>query len=151
MKDLLAGAGIAAVAGLLMGAAAKPDLGWDDRPAGPQIVAAGGGGRSTGPFDDGAAFANYKGQLPDYVLGSDWKKSLTLPVLTADASPAAPADLRASREAPANLSPSSPVTRASYEEPPHPAPVYPSMQGGEPHGADILPPAHPDSADTPTG
>lgn len=138
MKALLTGAGVALAAGLLMGAVAKPDLAGDDRPAGPQILAGWGGARATGPFDDGGGFANYKGQIPDYVLGADWKRSLALPVLTADAPPLArEAKIAAIDEPPA-------LTRAEEPEAPHAAPSYPSLQGGQ---ADLLPPAHPETGD----
>lgn len=138
MKALLTGAGVALAAGLLMGAVAKPDLAGDDRPAGPQILAGWGGGRSTGPFDDGAGFASYKGQIPDYVLGTDWKRSLIPPVLTADAPPTAVEAKMAALDEP----PAPPLTRADDQESPHAAPSYPSLQGGQ---ADLLPPAHPES------
>lgn len=154
MKSFLAGAGIAAVAGMLMGAAAKPDLGWDDRPAGPQIMAGWGGGRSTGPFDDGAAsFASYKGQLPDYVLGTDWKTSLAPPAMTAEPNRSAAEERRAeARYARNDELPDLPVTQAAYQEPPHAPISYPSMDGGAPHGSDLLPPAHADDGGaTPTG
>ncbi|MDB5476269.1 MAG: hypothetical protein JWP49_1780 [Phenylobacterium sp.] len=143
MKALLTGAGLALAAGLLMGAAAKPDLGGDDRPAGPQILAGWGGGRSAGPFDDGAAFAAYKGQMPDYVLGADWKRSLIPPALTAE--PTAPD--RETEMAAVDEPPAPPLTH-DYQEPPHAAPNYPSLQGGQ---ADLLPPAHPESGDNVQG
>lgn len=132
MKALLTGAGLAAVAGLLMGAVAKPDLGWDDRPAGPQILAGWGGGRSAGPFDDGATFASYKGQLPDFVLGTDWKRSLNPPAYTAEPEPLAPPTRLARDDTPPDL----PLTPVTYDDKPHAAPSYPSIEGG---------------ADTPTG
>ena len=150
MKTLFFGAGLAAVAGLLMGAAAKPDLGWDDRPAGPQILAAWGGGRSTGPFDDGAAFSNYKGQLPDFVLGSDWKRSLDTPTLTAE--PAHPAtEPRLARNDDLTDLPVPQMTPVSYDALPHGAPSYPSVEGGEPGDAELLPSARATTADTPSG
>jgi len=139
VKALLGGAGVALAAGLLMGAAARPDLGGDDRPAGPQILAGWGGGRATGPFDDGAAFANYKGQIPDYVLGTDWKRSLNPPAQIAEPSPLP----RETRMAAVEPPPEAPVTHVAYDEPPPPPPPsYPSLQGGQTYGADLLPPAH---------
>lgn len=129
MKALFTGAGIAAAAGILMGAAAKPDLGWDDRPAGPQMLAAWGGGRSSGPFDDGASFAAYKGSIPDYVLGSDWQRSLQAPVEAP--APRIRETRVASYEPPAD-SPDMPLTHASYDEPTPLTPSYPSLQGGAP-------------------
>lgn len=126
LKTVLLGAGIALAAGLLMGAAAKPDLAADDRPEGPQIMAGWPGARSTGPFDDGATFASYKGQLPDYVLGTDWKKSLAPPPL-----PREPREERLARNDDAPLPEVVEFTHAAYDEPAHPAPSYPSVQGGE--------------------
>lgn len=130
MKTVLTGAGIALAAGLVMGAVAKPDLRADGRPEGPQFVAGAAGARSTGPFDDGATFASYKGQIPDYVLGTDWKKAVT------------PPPERTYRVAEPKLArnddpPVEPVrlTHATYDEPPHAAPVYPSLQGGAPGDA----------------
>jgi hypothetical protein len=137
VKTQLAGAGVALVAGLLMGAMAKPDLNGDDRPAGPQMLAGSGGARGAGPFGDGGSFANYNGQVPDYVLGTDWKKALTPPPVTAEPPP--PAARLAQNDDPR---PDLPLTRATYDEPPRAPPSYPSVQGGEAYGAD-LPPPHP--------
>jgi hypothetical protein len=142
VKALLTGGAVALVAGLLMGAVARPDLGGDDRPAGPQILAGWGGGRATGPFDDGAAYAAYKGQVPDYVLGTDWKRSLQMPTPTADAPPPG-----AMRTAAVDDAPDMPLTRAAYDEPQHAQPAYPSTQGGQSYGADLLAPAHPEDAE----
>lgn len=136
MKALLSGAAISAVAGLLMGAVAKPDLLEDGRPAGPQMMAGWGAGRSTGPFDDGAAFAAYKGQLPDYVLGTDWKRAVNAPVYQPP--PLEPPVKLARAEEPPPL----PVTDAAYhDDGPAPQPSYPSLAGGQTYHADLLPPA----------
>jgi hypothetical protein len=43
--------------------------------------------------------------------------------------------------------PELPVTHAAYDEPPPTTPSYPSLQGGQLHGADLLPPAHPETGD----
>ena len=141
MKTQLAGAGVALVAGLLMGAVAKPDLNGDDRPAGPQMLAGSGGARGAGPFGDGATFANYSGQVPDYVLGTDWKKALTPPPVIAEPPPVA-AKLAQNDDPLPDVA----FTRATYDEPPRAPPSYPSVQGGQAPGADRLPPAHPDGA-----
>jgi len=143
VKALLGGAAVALVAGLLMGAVAKPDLGYDDRPAGPQMLAAWGGARSSGPFDDGAAFANFKGQIPDYVLGTDWKRSLTPPAQVADPSPLP----RETRMAAIDTTPDLPITHAAYDEPPRQAPSYPSLQGGQASDPTLLPPPRPEAGD----
>lgn len=135
-KRLLGGAGVALVAGLLMGAVAKPDLASDDRPAGPQMMAGWSGTRSTGPFDDGATFAAFNGQIPDYVLGTDWKKSLE-PVYAPDPEPR----VRETRLARNDDPPELPLTPAAYDDTPPPEVTYPSMHGGEPARPDpTLPP-----------
>jgi hypothetical protein len=67
-------------AGLLLGAAMKPDLTADDRPSGPQIVADEADVPPTGPFDDHVNYASYGGRMPDYVLGTDWAGRTTEPV-----------------------------------------------------------------------
>ncbi|MDB5419281.1 MAG: hypothetical protein JWP50_2700 [Phenylobacterium sp.] len=141
MKTQLAGAGVALVAGLLMGAAAKPDLNSTDRPEGPQMLAGWGGARGAGPFGDGATFANYSGQVPDYVLGTDWKKALIPQPVVAEPSPPA-ARLAQNDEPLPDLS----LTQATYDEAPRAPPSYPSVQGGQTSGSALLPPAHPDGA-----
>ena len=80
LKIFLPGAAVAVTAGLLLGGAVQPHLdAGDGRPAGPQSVAGWETGRSTGPFDPGVTLAAYHGQMPDYVLGTDWKKTMAWP------------------------------------------------------------------------
>lgn len=133
MNTILTGAAVALAAGLLMGAAIKPDLQADDRPEGPQVIVGWGGTRATGPFDDGASFASYHGQTPDYVLGTDWKKSLAPPPEGAPIQTAAVDD-----------PPSEPAafTRATYDDPDREPATFPSLEGGK----DILPPPDEDAA-----
>ncbi len=70
-----AGAVVALAAGLALGAAMRPDLAADDRPAGPQILEGWSSARGAGPFGDNTvSFASYHGKLPDYVLGTDAKR-----------------------------------------------------------------------------
>jgi len=123
LKTLASGAAIAAVSGLLMGLAVKPNLNADDRPEGPQLLAGWAGARATGPFDDGAALASYQGQMPDYVLGTDWKKALTPP---ADLAPA-----REERYAAYRAPPPEPLgfADAAFDDPPPAQPRYPSVDG----------------------
>lgn len=67
------GVAVAAVAGVLMGAALKPTLALADI-GGPQQLLAGGGERfETAAYDEGTAA--YEGVLPDYVVGADWVKA----------------------------------------------------------------------------
>lgn len=75
VKVLLMGAGVAVAAGMSMGYVMQPHLDTVDRPEGPQMFVAVSAERSTGPFDDGAAYAGYHGDLPDYVVGTDWNKA----------------------------------------------------------------------------
>lgn len=85
MRTLYAGAGLALAAGVLLGGAMRPQLVGDDRPAGPQIFAGWSGERSTGPFDDGGlAFASYSGEIPEYVMGTDWRRMVAQPVVMAE-------------------------------------------------------------------
>ena len=135
-KALYSGAGLAVVAGLLMGAAMKPDLGVA-RPNGPQIFGEWPAGGPTGPFDtDSLAFAAYASKIPEYVLGTDWRQAVTMPVAyqaeayqaeepTADYAEYAEADY---------ASQSYDYSRATWEEPARDAPSYPSMAGGVAYG-----------------
>jgi hypothetical protein len=128
VKEVLAGAAIAAVAGMLMGAAAKPDLNADDRPAGPQMLASVGGARDAGPFaDDGASFAAYHGKLPDYVLGTDFAKATSI-YPSAYLPPLAKAS--AVRDDPPPEA--TPVTHVAYADDPPAKPSFPSVDGGAP-------------------
>ena len=138
-KAFYAGASMALAAGLLMGAAMKPDFGWDDRPAGPQIVAGTDGARASGPFDDDAAvsFAAYKGRVPDYVIGSDAKQAAAR-FMVASAPRPAPEPPLASLDDEAGVEP----TRADDEDGPTPRVSYPSIDGGAAISAD--PSAAPD-------
>jgi hypothetical protein len=133
VKVLLSGAAAAAITGVLLGGAMQPHLdAADGRPAGPQMFANWSGVRSTGPFDPGTTFASFHSRVPDYVMGTDWKKAMTWPDERAAVSPpsrevAPGADPQA--EAPVVLA------RAAYEDLP-PAPhAYPSLSGGEPSTA----------------
>jgi hypothetical protein len=122
----LSGAACALVAGLLLGGAMQPHLdAADGRPAGPQMFADWAGVRSTGPFDPGTTFVNYPGKMPDYVMGTDWKKTMAWPNERAAVS--------APREAALDDAPTPPepiLTRVAYEEPPAAPPHgYPSLGG----------------------
>ncbi len=127
LKVFLPGAAAALAIGLLLGGAMQPHLDADDRPAGPQIVAASSGERSSDPVDAGLALAAYHGRVPDYVLGTDWKKTMAWPDERAAVSAperVAVQDDTAAADAPATF------TRTAYDEPPHQPPAYPSLRGG---------------------
>lgn len=123
MKALYSGAGLAVLAGLLMGATMRPDLESDGRPAGPQILAGSSGARSTGPFyDGGLAFAAYSNTIPDYVVGTDWQRMTAEPVAYAE-----PQERATPTETQPEPAPQ--FAAATYQEPPREGPSYPSMDG----------------------
>jgi hypothetical protein len=130
----LSGAAVALAAGLLLGSAMQPHLDdGDGRPAGPQMFADWAGARSTGPFDPGTTFVNYPGKVPDYVVGSDWKKRMDWPDERAAVSAPREAvgeDEQVPGERVAVL------TRTTYADSPAPAHDYPSLVGGARSAAD---------------
>ncbi len=134
LKVFLPGAAVAVTAGLLMGGAMQPHLdAADGRPAGPQTVAGWEMGRSTGPFDPGVSLAAYHGQMPDYVLGTDWKKTMAWPDERAAVSPPSgdtPRDT--ARDEPDPDDAPAVLTRTSYDEPAAAPHAYPSMGGAGP-------------------
>lgn len=139
MNGFYAGAGLAAAAGLLMGAAMKPDLGLDDRAAGPQMVEPYAGMARSGPFDDGGAayLAAYKGKVPDYVLGTDWNRTMTW----TEPKVALPEPPKLRDDPPADMDDGAQpveVTRADYADDQR-AVSYPSVDGGQPAGMALLP------------
>jgi hypothetical protein len=101
----------------------QPHLEDGDRPSGPQMFADWAGARSTGPFDPGTSFVSYQGKMPDYVLGTDWKKHMAWPDERAIVS--APREL-VRDDAPPLREPAV-YARTTYEEPPRPAQPYPSL------------------------
>jgi hypothetical protein len=130
VKVLLSGAAVAAITGVLLGGAMQPHLdAADGRPAGPQMFANWSGVRSTGPFDPGTTFASYQGRVPDYVMGTDWKKAVAWPderaAVSESSGEAAQGDTPLA-EAPVVLA------RAAYEDLPPVGRAYPSLGGGEP-------------------
>src|SRR3954462_3122669 len=116
---------MAATAGLLLGGAMKPNLRGDDRPEGPQMFLGWSATRSTGPFDDGGAWAAYQGRTPDYVVGTDWSKA---PVVVSDVAyePAPSVDYYAQAANERTRYP-----QPTYVEPPREPPAFPSMSGGK--------------------
>ena len=132
-KAVLVGTGVALAAGLLMGAAMQPELIFDAvRLSGPQIQAGSAGLRGSGPYDGMARVSSFSGQVPDYVIGTDSLKPMAWPDDPA-------ADDRVADD-PAYKPPQPEPVRmaaASWQEPPAPAPEYPSERGGVPLAADL--------------
>ncbi|MGE5501358.1 MAG: hypothetical protein ACM3W4_05480 [Ignavibacteriales bacterium] len=80
----------ASVAGLLTGFAMKPGDALADRPIGPQILISGANNRvidNDGWYAD-TQLANYNGQVPEYVLGTDWTQPRTYETAYSETTPA---------------------------------------------------------------
>jgi hypothetical protein len=140
---ILSGAALAAVLGIMLGGAMRPQLIFDERPMGPQMFAAGGGQRSTGPFDPGGGYADYGGNIPSYVTGTDAAQAAYV-----QAPPIAEEQQQVAENEVVNPDPA-PSARATHEEERAPIVVYPSEAGGLAHHAEA-PPAG-DEAPTITG
>jgi len=138
VKSLLSGIALAATAGMLMGAAMKPTLDLGDRPAGPQMYAGWSGTRSTGPFDDGMAFAGYSGKVPDYVLGTDMQKAAVWAQDSQAAAYEAPIEIAAAETEP---QPVAFTAAPSVDEPAAEPATYPSMAGGVAYAPQAAAPA----------
>lgn len=133
MKVLLAGAGVSLASGLLLGAAMQPHLdAVEGRPVGPQLFANASGPRADGPFELGGMAASYRGEIPDYVLGSDWKRSLNPPAERARG----PVPGDGVNEAETVEPTTTASTRMAYGGPPR-AYVYPSLGGTPQWVADV--------------
>ncbi|HEY8003158.1 MAG TPA: hypothetical protein VIE16_02965 [Phenylobacterium sp.] len=133
MKVLLAGVAIAVVTGTMLGGAMRPDL-ITDRPEGPQMYANWAGDRSTGPFDPGTTFVSYGPNVPDYVMGTDWKKRMAWPDERAAVAPSVREDVADDDTTVSqDTAIAEPVTlaRAAYDDAPSStAQDYPSAGGG---------------------
>jgi hypothetical protein len=134
VKVLLAGVAVAVLIGTILGAAMRPQL-ITDRPEGPQMFANWAGDRSTGPFDPGTTFVSYGANVPDYVMGTDWKKRTAWPDEPAAVPPSAREaatddDTTVSEDTslPEHLA----LARAAYGEPSPPPHDYPSLGGVAP-------------------
>lgn len=148
------GVAAAAISGLLLGAAMRPNLAVADI-GGPQQLLAGGGERfQTAAYDQGTA--RYEGVLPDYVVGTDWVKANEArvspaayaepPLLTREPEVAAPevAVYRSPEELPTRVVP------ATWRDEPREAARYPSEAGNVAYESD-LPQAPPPPADNDLG
>ena len=141
---ILSGAALAAVAGILLGGAMRPQLIFgDDRPSGPQVLANGGGPRSSGPFDPGGSYASYSGNIPEYVIGTDYAQAAYVA--------APPIEEGHQKLASNDTPPAEPttLTHATYDEPPAPLVVYPSLAGGRSYDAETPEPPPPPDDDPP--
>jgi hypothetical protein len=140
----LSGAALAAVVGIMLGGAMQPQLAFDGRPMGPQMFAAGGGPRSTGPFDSGASYANYGGGIPEYVIGTDYAQAAYI-----EAPPIAEERRQVARNDAEPPEPAS-FSHVAYDEPPLPQVTYPSLAGGAAYDDETPAPPPPPEDEPPT-
>ena len=146
MRDLrqaFYGMAFATVAGLILGGVSKPNIREMTDLEGPQLLSGQAGERLGPGFRQTASWTSYNGQVPDYVIGTDWTQPA--PVEMAKAEPEPEPARVAHEDAPVHWIP------AKYESEPAPPPSYPSM------GGDILaglatahaPPAPEEASDEP--
>ncbi len=146
-KSILAGAAVATIAGVMLGGAMRPQLIFDGRPLGPQMMATSGGSRADGPHDNSAAYANYAASIPDYVTGTDYVQA-SAPRPAAPDRPERPERVQAWRDdAPAPPQPRT-YARTAYDEP-RTEVVYPSVYGGAAYEREAPPPPPPPEDDEP--
>lgn len=144
-KSVLAGAALATMAGIVLGGAMRPQLIFDGKPLGPQMMATGGGARANGPLDDSAAYANYSASIPDYVTGTDYVQPSYAQATYVQPAPPARQDrgkMAHNDEAPPQRSFN--YARSAYDEP-RTEIVYPSVYGGSAYEREApLPPPPPE-------
>lgn len=144
LKRIAGGVAVASVAGLLMGAALRPELDEHDA-AGPQMqMGESGPRRVLAAYDQGVAA--YSGHIPEYVVGTDW----TRPRATTEPEPEPlPAEDTGDVMAYEAQDEAVEVSRTSYVEEYRPAPRYPSMAGNADYEANLPgPPAPPADIDS---
>lgn len=148
-KSVLAGAALATLAGIMLGGAMRPQLIFDGRPLGPQMMATGGGARANGPFDDSAAYASYSASIPDYVTGTDNVEPTYAQASYVQPAPPARQDREqtARNDEPPQQRAFS-YTRTAYDEP-RTEIVYPSVYGGSAYEREAPPPPPPPEDDEP--
>jgi hypothetical protein len=134
IRTFLIGLAVAASAGLLMGAALKPDLGGEHAGRAPQILIPFGGPRIEQAAVE-RGIAAYGGEIPTWVLGTD-----SLPPPEPQVTVAAYDDPEPAEPAPSLYEAAAPQPPPDgWTEPPRRAPRYPSIDGGVAYGAEIAP------------
>ena len=123
LKTLFTGVAGMAAAGLMMGLAMQPDLD-EHAVAGPQILAPGGGPRAELAATD-PGIAVYKGEVPDYVYGTDWATPQEADYTDAPQADAYVTDATAV----VDQDPPAPAKPVAWREPPREPTVYPSIAG----------------------
>jgi hypothetical protein len=138
LKRLFGGAAIAVVAGLTIGAAFQPALDEDGIHAPQQLMS--GGGVRTYAANLHQGVGAYPGQVPDYVIGTDWVRPAVpeQETLAYDDRAATQAD-----DAEAYAEPASAIAPARWEDEPPEPPLYPSERGNTYYDADLPAPPEP--------
>jgi hypothetical protein len=72
LKTLFMGAAPMVLAGLILGAAMHPDLAEGADAQGPQLLTGVSATRTDAAYAQQASILNYRGHVPDYVIGTDW-------------------------------------------------------------------------------
>lgn len=148
LMNLGKGAALAAVAGLVMGAAMQPDLDGDGLIA-PQIELPRAGERvELTAYDPGVAA--YGRNPPEYVIGTDYTRPVVMEqaVLAYDERSVEEAVDEAAYEAPvvvyeADAERREAAARTAWREEPAPEPLYPSQQGNTYYASDLPDPPSP--------
>jgi hypothetical protein len=127
LKTLFTGVAGMAAAGLMMGLAMQPDLD-EHEVAGPQILAPGGGPRAELAAAD-PGIAVYKGEVPDYVYGTDWATPPEADYAEAPQADAPQADAYVTDAAVVVDQDPTPAKPVAWRDPPREPTVYPSIVG----------------------
>lgn len=140
LKTLAVGVAVAAVSGLLMGAALYPDLDAEGLKA-PQLETPGGGHRSE-IVDATAGVAAYAGRVPDYVIGTDALKPPQYETVAAAEGP--PPETAEAGEASDVMAYAAPqIQPARWQEEPREPSRYPSERGNVVYAIDLPAPPPP--------
>ncbi|WP_340644130.1 hypothetical protein [Phenylobacterium sp.] len=124
LRHVFFGMAIATVAGLSIGAASKPEIREMTDLDGPQLLAGHAGERLGPGLRQTASWTSYSGQVPDYVIGTDWTQPAhPVEMAEADLEPEPEPARVAYQQPPVRLAP------AKYESEPVPPLSYPSMGG----------------------
>lgn len=139
---LYQGVAAASVAGLLCGAAMKPELREITGPDGPQMLSGVSGDRVYRDGYGDAALTSWSGEPPDYVTGTDWLRPPVYPDVVAYEPP--PLDEYAYEEESYETyrAPAPPPYELADLEP-RPAPRIPSLEGDVLAGVRLPPPPEP--------
>lgn len=135
MKALFLGLSVATVMGLSAGGAMKPVT--TDFQGGPQSLAPVSGHRARRAIDETTSWTSYGGNIPDYVIGTDWiapDMSMAAAALDPEPEPSAPDAKTPERVV---------VEVGKVEEPPAPPTHYPSTGGDILAGMDNYAPPTP--------